>query len=238
VYRKRRAARPRTCPPIVGRGGRPADRSVIRSRDLDELRVARSLQCRGPMASTAILSDMQALLIDPDPAWLEERRRSGVDRWDEVWEGVLHVVPPPSSVHQRVEFALARVLAEIAERHELEAVPQLGMFQAERNYRQPDIVVLRPADILDHGCEGAELAVEVLSPHDESRKKLPFYASRGIPVDPVTRATEVYVLRGGTYFAVLPNRAGIVEAPRLGLELSVIDGPRLRLAWQGGSADV
>lgn len=194
------------------------------------------------MASVAILSDMQALLIDPDPRWLEERRRNGLDSRDEVWEGVLHVVPPPSSSHQRVEFALARVLAQIAERHELEVLPELGMFQAELNYRKPDIVVLRPDHVLEHGCERAELVVEVLSPRDESRKKLTFYAERGIPevwlVDPVTRATEVYVLRGGAYYIALPNRAGIIEAPRLELELSVIDGPKLRLAWQGGSADV
>ena len=58
-------------------------------------------------------------------------------------------------------------------------------------------------------------------------------------VDPVTRAIEVYVLRGDVYFTALPGRSGIIEAPRLALALSVVvHGPRLRLAWDGGSADV
>jgi len=194
------------------------------------------------MASADILERMQALLIDPDPAWLERRRREGNDVWDEVWEGVLHVVPTPTNVHQCFEFELARLLREVARAHDLVICPQLSVCLGETNYRIPDITVLKPEDVNEIGCTRAELVIEVLSPRDESRKKLPFYAERGISeawlVDPVTRAIEVYVLRGDVYYTALPARSGLIEAPRLALELSVVDGPKLRVAWNGGSADV
>jgi|HubBroStandDraft_6_1064221.scaffolds.fasta_scaffold05499_2 hypothetical protein len=57
---------------------------------------------------------MPTLVLDPQPAWverlLEERRRSGADRRDEVWEGVLHVIPPPSVEHERFAHALHVIL--------------------------------------------------------------------------------------------------------------------------------
>jgi hypothetical protein len=77
--------------------------------------------------------------------------------------------------------------------------------------------------------------------NDERREKLPFYAKCKIPevwlIDPVTRAVEAHVLRKGSY-AVVVTREGSVIAPRLGIELRVIDGPKLRVSWAGGTADV
>jgi len=47
---------------------------------------------------------------------LEERRRLGHDRFDEVWEGVLHLVPFPSTRHQAIIRRLVRALEAVAER--------------------------------------------------------------------------------------------------------------------------
>ena len=46
---------------------------------------------------------MTMVLADPDPDWLAERSSRGIDRWDEVWDGVLHVPPTPSTFHQFFE---------------------------------------------------------------------------------------------------------------------------------------
>lgn len=46
---------------------------------------------------------------------LAERARTGVDVHDEVWEGVLHMAPPPSSGHQRAGGRLYRILSVRAE---------------------------------------------------------------------------------------------------------------------------
>ena len=37
---------------------------------------------------------------------LEQRRRTGADQWDELWDGVLHMSPMPSPEHQELEYQL------------------------------------------------------------------------------------------------------------------------------------
>jgi Uma2 family endonuclease len=190
---------------------------------------------------------MRALVIAPDPSWLEERRRLGLDRFDEVWDGVLHVVPAPSSLHQILESDLEAVLRPIAASSNLRLLHNLSVYDAtvgSPDYRTPDLVVADPVHISKRGVEArAELVIELLSPNDESRDKLPFYARCGIPevwlVEPITRAVEVYVLRGATYFAATPDRDGSIQAPRLGLELRTsADGPKLLLGWRDGNAAI
>ena len=34
-------------------------------------------------------------MLEVDPALLEQRRRLGLDHWDEMWEGVLHMGTGP-----------------------------------------------------------------------------------------------------------------------------------------------
>jgi Uma2 family endonuclease len=189
---------------------------------------------------------MAMVLADPDPEWLAERARLGIDRWDEVWDGVLHVPPTPGTTHQGFSGDLMFALRPITTAQGLRLFYELSVYdpaKGEKNYRTPDLVVAAPADLSERGVEGhAELVVEVLSPHDESRQKFAFYAARGIPefwiVDPTTREIEVYVLRGATYFAVTPNREGVLHAPRLGLELRIVAGPKLRITWADGSVEI
>lgn len=91
--------------------------------------------------------------------------------------------------------------------------------------------------------EGAvELAVEILSPGDETYDKLPFYAAVGVRevlvVDPETLGVELFVLRGGRLHAALPDAAGAVVLASLVLTLSTVEGPVLRLGWAGGTAEI
>ncbi len=118
-----------------------------------------------------------------------------------------------------------------------------GLFRGDENYRVPDLMVFNPKDASERGIEThAEVVIELLSPHDESREKLPFYESVGANevflIDPATRAVEQYVLRGGRLLAALPDGSGAFRSAVLGLELRPIAGPRLRLTWDGGSAEV
>ena len=185
-------------------------------------------------------------MIDPSPTFLEERRRLGHDRKDEVWDGVLHMVPPPSFKHQELDSELLVTLAPLVKRRGLKIVPEAGLFLRHDEYRVPDLMVLDPKYIVERGVDHrAELVIEILSPNDESRQKFGFYAKCNVSefwlIDPITRAFEIYVLRGGTYFAVADD-AGVTRAPLLDLKLSVVDGPKLRIEWpqQGtvGSAEI
>jgi hypothetical protein len=74
---------------------------------------------------------MPTLVFDPPPAELEallERRRDwGADRHDEVWEGVLHVIPLASVEHGRLFVELARLLGRLADAAELELTGGIGI---------------------------------------------------------------------------------------------------------------
>jgi Uma2 family endonuclease len=186
---------------------------------------------------------MRALMLEPPPELLEDRRRKGLDRWDEVWDGVIHMVPPPSRWHQRLERALIEVLSPLSSSRGLELLQESGLFSGDQSYRVPDLMVFRPEHGSDRGVEAhAEVVIELLSPHDESREKLPFYESLGVSevflIDPGTRAVELYLLRGGRLLPALPDSAGAVRSAVLGLELRVVAGPKLRLSWDGGSQDI
>jgi len=198
------------------------------------------------MTSAARLWSMRAILLDAanDP-WLEERRRLDLDRFDEVWDGVLHVVPAPNADHQRVESNLEHVLRPLVAAAGLEILHNFSVYDpssVDQDYRTPDIVVAQSSLIAKRGVEGrAEIVIEILSPNDESYDKMPFYAQHGSRemwiIDPVTRAIEVYVLRGKTFVAIAPNDDGSVRAPRLGLVLRTVN-EKLRVEWAGGSAEV
>lgn len=54
-------------------------------------------------------------------------------------------------------------------------------------------------------------------------------------VDPRTRAFELFRLEGGRLESI---QAETVRISSIGVTLSTIDGPTLRLAWDGGTADV
>lgn len=188
---------------------------------------------------------MRVLLLQPDEKWLEERRRLGLDRRDEVWDGVLHVVPSATATHQRFERSLERTLEPLVQPLGFEVLRDIDVLdpkQREQNYRQPDVVVVSPHDVSERIDGHAELVIEVRSPYDEAYEKIPFYEMCKIPeywiVDPVTRAFEVLVLRRGTYVTAKPDENGIVDAPRFALRLSIVDGPRLRIAWTDGSAEI
>ena len=172
---------------------------------------------------------MRAVWLEVPEDFLEERRRLGLDKKDELWDGVLHMVPPPAFRHTHFAFELARALATIAERRGWNAAGDcMGLFDSDANYRVPDAVIWRPGQESERGLESAIVVVEVLSPSDESREKQPFYAAVGVAeswiVDPITRAVEVYVLEAGRYVPVPPSRS-----PVLGITIELV-GARLRLS--------
>jgi hypothetical protein len=53
-------------------------------------------------------------MLEVPQALLDTRRAQGADRWDEMWDGELHMVPPPSLEHQRVGSELFLVLGQLA----------------------------------------------------------------------------------------------------------------------------
>ena len=49
---------------------------------------------------------MKAVIPEVPEHVLAERRRTGADRWDEMWEGVLHMAAAPNRRHMRFQVQL------------------------------------------------------------------------------------------------------------------------------------
>jgi Uma2 family endonuclease len=160
---------------------------------------------------------MSTLVLGSRPpeleALLERRRRAGVDRLDEVWQGVLHMVPGPSFEHARITHQLAVVLDRPArEAGLLAAIGEFNLGDSEHDFRVPDGGLHRP------GAAGvwlptAALVLEILSPGDETFEKLPFYAAHHVDevliVDPAERTVTWLGLGGGDYHPL--ERSGLIE---------------------------
>ncbi|HTR72604.1 MAG TPA: Uma2 family endonuclease, partial [Solirubrobacteraceae bacterium] len=185
-------------------------------RPLSEFRTQRALPSPAPMfqakeedpcqAAHATLALMRTLILDPTTASLDEllerRKRSGLDRLDEVWEGVLHMVPAPSGRHGDIESQLHAILRPLAERAGLKMIGQSNLGASEHDYRVPDSSLHRS------GASGtwhatAALAIEIVSPNDETWEKLPFYADHQVDevliVDPATHRIDWLALEEGAY---------------------------------------
>lgn len=184
---------------------------------------------------------MKVVILDAPQAMLDERRALGLDARDEMWDGVLHVVPPPKDAHQGLSLDFALVAAPLAKRLGLVPRMETGLFRSEADFRVPDQLYRRPDQGSERGAEGAELVVEVRSPGDETYRKLPFYAALGvrevIVLHPEPRAVELFRAVDGELRPVSSDPDGGVRSEVLGLTVRVA-GQVLHLAWSGGVAEI
>lgn len=155
---------------------------------------------------------MPVLITDPV---YEEKIRAELEnavekRRDEVWDGVLVVPPQANNEHQRIVMRLAAVLSAVVDWNGGDQVlPGCNVSDRETdwrfNYRDPDIAVYlsgNPArDCGTHWCGGPDLLVEVVSPGEDPRQKLDFYAKVNtrevLVVDRAPWVVELYRLQGG-----------------------------------------
>src|SRR5438874_617201 len=108
-------------------------------------------------------------LIDP---LIQERKRKGIDLYDEVWEGVYVMPSMPSLEHQGLVLDLGMIFAEVVKRPGLGQVYP-GANVSDRgsdwkaNYRVPDlVVVLKTGHAVSHPTHiqgGPDFLVEIES---------------------------------------------------------------------------
>lgn len=184
---------------------------------------------------------MRVVMLEAPRALLDERRRLGLDGHDEMWEGVLHVVPPAGGPHQGLSSEFFVAVFHVAKRRGLVPRMETGLFRAADDYRVPDQVFCRPEQLSDRGAEGAELVVEVRSAGDDTYRKLPFLAALGVRevlvLHPTPRHAELFRLVEDQLLPVQADGAGELASDVLGVRVGPA-GDTLRLTWDGGSADV
>lgn len=184
---------------------------------------------------------MRAVLLEVPEAMLVERRRLGLDVRDEMWDGVLYMVPPPGGPHQQVGGELFLLLGPLAKRCGLRPHYETGLFRADDDYRVPDQLYCGPEHQSDRGAERAELVVEIRSKGDETYEKIGFYAELGVRemliVHPEGRWVELLRAMGDRLLPVTADADGAVRSDVLGAWFATVDG-QLRISWQDGVADV
>jgi len=185
---------------------------------------------------------MKAVVLDVSPQELAHRKLTGIDRWDEMWEGVLHMSPAPTDEHQRILDELIMFLGPLLKRTG-RAILRSGVnvfdeASPKENYRIPDITFVVPerrAILARDGVRGGgpDVVLEIRSPGDESYDKFPFFARLGvreavvIPRD--EKKPEVYRLAGDQYLAVVADPDGWVASEILGVRFRLDPGPPERL---------
>lgn len=168
---------------------------------------------------------MPMLILDPliESDIVRQRRERGIDRRDEVWDGTYIIFPTVDNLHQELMTHLLFVLASaLGPTNHLQVYPGLNVSDEadnwERNYRCPDVVVndarIAERNRHSHLFGGPEFLVEILTPNDRTRDKLPFYASVNtrevLVIDRDPWQLELYHLQNGV---LVPVGVGNLSQP-------------------------
>lgn len=160
---------------------------------------------------------MATFVRDPEPIEIdqlrERREQLGLDHYDEVWEGVLHMNPPPSTEHQDLLQQLTLLFDPLARNAGLVPLIQVfGLGEDRHNYRSPDGGLFHTKP---HGVwqATAALVIEVVSPDDKTWAKLDYYAAHDVEelliIDPGEHRAHWFALRDGKYEPV--EQSGLIE---------------------------
>jgi Uma2 family endonuclease len=198
---------------------------------------------------------MRGVILDPDELKeiIRRRRRLGIDRFDEVWNGVYVMSPIADNEHQKLSYDLARTIDEARLGDDsIRVYPAVNVSDREekwkKNFRCPDAAVFlegNPAqDRRTHWFGGPDFAVEVLSPRDRSRKKFAFYAKVGVRelllIDRKPWSLELYRSTGKSMELVgksTPETSEILASQVLPMTFRLLPGkprPRIELCRTGG----
>jgi len=155
---------------------------------------------------------MAVLILDPELAGrliTDPEIRRPTDR-DEVWEGLLVMPPSPNTEHQRLVSRVNSALSAVVDWDRGDQVVPGGNVSDRSvgwigNYRIPDVLVCLAGglarDLGTHWVGGPDVAVEIVSPGEDPRAKLDFYASVGtrelLVLDRDPWALELYQLAAG-----------------------------------------
>ena len=185
------------------------------------------------------MTSMRAVLVHVTDRELADRREKGLDRWDEMWDGVLHMTPAPNVEHQQILDGLIEFLRpHLRTTRRGRLVSGINVFGDASNYRIPDLTFVaagREHILHEDGVrgEGPDAVIEIRSPHDETYDKLPFYAALGVRevviIDRDTRHPELYRLAGSQYVALQPDDRGWLRSETMDVRFRSLEDKTPRL---------
>jgi Uma2 family endonuclease len=117
--------------------------------------------------------------------YIRERQKLGIDKYDEVCDGVYIVPPLANNPHQVLGTSLAICCSQVVTL-EGRGLVMAGANVSDRregwahSFRAPDVVVVlngsRAVDCTTHWFGGPDFLIEVQSPDDDTDEKVPFYS--------------------------------------------------------------
>lgn len=181
---------------------------------------------------------MKAVMPSVLPEIVNQRKRLGLDKWDEMWDGVLHMPPMPNRSHQDFEWSLETYLRFWwAKPNKARVYHNVNLASVDgwpNDYRIPDLLLLTQErfDIdKNEYFEGApDVVVEIRSPGEETEEKMSFYEELRVPevwiIDRDTKEPEIYLLKKGRYRRQRAVK-GWVRSPVTGIEMQASKAGKL-----------
>ena len=135
------------------------------------------------LASTTVMRILEPAIIRE---LIQERQKRGIDKYDEVWDGVYVMPPLATNPHQDLVAYLTGILFNVI------TLERRGQVQAganvsdrrrhwDQNFRAPDVVVVlndsRAVNCTTHWMGGPDFLIEIQSPRDDTDEKIPFYSA-------------------------------------------------------------
>jgi Uma2 family endonuclease len=155
-----------------------------------------------------------------DPLF-QDRKRKGLDLYDEVWEGMYVMPSMPNNAHQLLVGDLDDVFREVVKKARLgQSYPGANVSDRgkgwEYNFRVPDLLVVlkngRAIDCGTHFHGGPDFLVEIESPGDDTEEKVPFYSQIGarelLIIHRDKRTLRLLRLEGQELVLVAPSSLG------------------------------
>ena len=146
--------------------------------------------------------------------------------------------PSPNWDHQDLQGALETFIRTHLRARSIKVIHSFNLASPggwSKNYRIPDLVLIGPdrrgIDRREY-LEGApDVVVEIESPGDETREKMPFYAKIGVPefwiIDRDSKEPEVHLLGEGGYERQAAGPEGWLASPFAGIEMRARGGKLL-----------
>ncbi|MFV1968689.1 MAG: Uma2 family endonuclease [Pirellulaceae bacterium] len=192
---------------------------------------------------------MRGVMYEVPQHVLDWRKETGADRFDEMWDGVVHMNPVPNRDHEGLGLDLYSWL-----RHHW-ARPRRAKIFRERNvaipggwprdYRVPDLVLMTPDRLPQDKNEYIEgppsVVIEIRSPGDASYEKLAFYGELGVPevwvIHRDTKVPEIFVFTGRMSEPAAPDADGWFRSAATPVMLRATSSTKLasQLSGEDGS---
>jgi hypothetical protein len=194
---------------------------------------------------------MAVMVLDPnvEESLLANRRVCDGQQYDEVWEGVYVMAPLPANEHQEFVSELLYILAEAVGRAKLGRVfPGVNLSDRAgadwtHDFREPDVAVFlsgtKAVNCGTHWQGAADFLVEIISPGERTREKIPFYSRLGVVellvIDREPWSLELYRQQHGQLTKIgqsTPTSPDVLASETVGLTFQLLPGaerPQVRV---------